>query len=60
MQLINDPKDPDLVAILDDPDEMKDIQKWVNNTNRDLVDSGFAEYQYEAVRKKDKAYIVKV
>ena len=57
MILITDKNDPDLVGILDTPDEFSTIRLQVEKMNQDLVDSGFDKYQYKAEKRGMKAYI---
>lgn len=57
MILVNDNNDPDLVGIIESKDDFVHISKIVDVMNRDLVDSGFDQYQYKAERKGKKAYI---
>lgn len=57
MILVTDNKEPDLVGIIENKDDFVHISKMVDGMNRDLVDSGFDQYQYKAERKGKKAYI---
>ena len=57
MILVTDNKEPDLVGIIENKDDFVHISKMVDDLNRDLVDSGFDQYQYKAERKGKKAYI---
>lgn len=57
MILVNDNNEPDLVGIIENKDDFVHISKMVDVMNRDLVDSGFDQYQYKAERKGKKAYI---
>ena len=60
MKLINDINNPDLVAVLDQSDEINMIRGWVGNLNKDLADSGNEKYQFKAELVGKKAYIRKV
>lgn len=57
MILINDKKDPQLVAVSEDRNDFEQIRNQVENMNRALVDSGFDQYQYRAVKRGKKLYI---
>lgn len=57
MILINDDKDPDLIGLLDSAEEFSMLKSQVNRLNQDLVDSGFEKYQYQAIKKGNRAYI---
>jgi hypothetical protein len=57
MILINDNNEPDLLGIIESKDDFVHVSKMVDVINRDLVDSGFDQYQYKAERKGKKAYI---
>ena len=57
MRLMNDSTDPELVALLDSTHELSTIKGWVDNLNKDLLDSGFDQYQYKAEKRGKKAYI---
>jgi hypothetical protein len=57
MKLINDTANPQLLGIVETDQDIIDTQKMVNALNRDLVDSGFDKYQYQAVRRGNKLYI---
>ena len=60
MKLINDTNNPDLVAVLDQSEEINMIRGWVGHLNKDLVDSGNEQYQFKAELIGKKAYIRKV
>jgi hypothetical protein len=60
MKLINDKDNPGLVGIIESLDDVNTVRKMVDNLNRDLVDSGFEKYQYEFIRRGNKAYIERV
>jgi hypothetical protein len=57
MILVNDNNEPDLLGIIESKDDFVHVSKMVDVMNRDLVDSGFDQYQYKAERKGKKAYI---
>ncbi len=57
MKLVTDSKDPYLVGILDSDQEVPDITNWVSTLNKDLMDSGFENYQYDVIKRGKKLYI---
>ena len=57
MILINDDKDPDLIGLLDSAEEFSMLKSQVSRMNQDLIDSGFEKYQYQAIKKGNRAYI---
>lgn len=59
MELVNDKDDPDLLGFVN-KDEFVDVIKMVENMNKDLIDSGFDQYQYKAEKRGRKAYIRRV
>jgi hypothetical protein len=54
-------KEPQLIGIfgetIRDKKEYEHVMNMVENLNKDLVDSGFDNYQYQLVRRGKKAYI---
>ena len=52
-----DPKEPTLIGINSDQQELDMVSSMVRIMNQDLVDSGFDKYQYEVVRKGKNIYI---
>jgi hypothetical protein len=40
-----------------DMQEFQSVMKMVESLNKDLVDSGFDQYQYQLVRRGKKAYV---
>ena len=57
MKLITDNSDPQLLGIVEDNNEFIETQNIVNSLNKDLVDSGFDQYQYKAIRRGKRVYI---
>jgi len=57
MKLINDSTDPELVALLDDKHELATIEGWVDHLNKDLVDSGYEQYQARVELQDNSIYI---
>ena len=57
MKLVQDKNNPDLVGIIESSDDILVVKKMVDNLNKDLVDSGFDQYQYKSVRRGNKLYI---
>lgn len=53
-------KEPTLVGIMETDDDYVELLHTVNVLNHDLVDSGFEQYQYEAVRRGKKLYVERV
>lgn len=60
MILKHSDREPALVGILESEDDLQQLNHMVNILNHDLVDSGFEQYQYEAVRRGKKLYIERV
>ena len=52
-----DPKEPTLIGINSDQQELDMVSSMVRIMNQDLVDSGFDKYQYDVVRKGKNIYI---
>lgn len=59
MGYVTDDKEPELVYVGNDGEEIEKIKRWVSNMNTSLVDSGFENYQYDLEVVGDKAYIKK-
>lgn len=57
MKLVNDIKDPQLVGIVTEVDDIESTKRIVESLNRDLIDSGFDQYQYHTVLRGNKIYI---
>lgn len=57
MKLINDINDPELVGVIETNDDYKFVRNMVKNTNQDLRDSGFEQYQYKAEKVGNKLYV---
>ncbi|HAW03480.1 MAG TPA: hypothetical protein DCW83_02265 [Saprospirales bacterium] len=57
MKIINDKKNPSLLGVLEPADRIDEYEKWVDNLNQDLKDSGYDQYEYKVVKKRDKLYI---
>lgn len=60
MGYVTSEKEPNLVYVGNDVSELDKIKRWVNNLNRDLVDSGFDQYKYDLEIVNDKAYVKRV
>lgn len=60
MGYVTSEKEPDLIYVGNDESELDNIKRWVNNLNRDLVDSGFDQYKYDLEIVDDKAYVKRV
>lgn len=59
MKLVNDINEPELVGLVTDVDDLIQTKKIVDNLNKDLIDSGFDQYQFETVIEGNKIYIKK-
>lgn len=57
MKLINDKNDPDLVGMIESSDDFVLVSNMVKNTNQDLRDSGFEQYQYKVEKVGKKVYV---
>lgn len=57
MKLVNDKNDPDLVGLIETSEDYKFVRNMVENTNQDLRDSGFEQYQYKAEKVGNKLYV---
>lgn len=57
MGYVNSEKEPTLVYIGEDAEELKKIARMVERLNADLIDSGFEQYKFELEVKGDKAYV---
>lgn len=60
MGYVNNTKEPELVYVGTDNDEIDKIKRWVSNINTSLIDSGFDKYQYTIEIVGDKTYIKRV
>lgn len=59
MKLMNDINDPELVGLVTEVDDLEETRKMVDNLNKDLIDSGFDQYQFKTVIEGNKIYIKK-
>ena len=55
-----DPKEPTLIGINSDQQELDMITSTVEKLNQDLIDSGFNQYQYTVAKKGKKVYIEQI
>ena len=55
-----DPKEPTLIGINSDQQELDMIKKTVEKLNEDLIDSGFTQYQYAVAERDNKVYIEQI
>ena len=60
MKLVNDKSNPQLVGIVTEVDDVNSTDKIVQSLNKDLIDSGFDQYQYQTVRRGNGIYIEKI
>tara|TARA_Y100000356_G_C10993978_1_gene149813 strand:- start:126 stop:308 length:183 start_codon:yes stop_codon:yes gene_type:complete len=59
MKCINDDKEPTLVGLIENPEDIKWVNKVVENLNQDLRDSGFDQYNFSVKKEGEKLYIEK-
>jgi len=57
MKLVNDKHEQELVGIITEVDDVESTIRIVNSLNKDLMDSGFDQYQYQTVRQGNKIYV---
>jgi|TARA_R110000868_G_scaffold299343_1_gene559643 hypothetical protein len=57
MKLINSDKEPTLLGVMNSDNDYKFVDQIVYNMNKDLVDSGFDQYQYKTIKRGNKLYI---
>lgn len=60
MGYVNNEKEPELVYVGNDDQELTQIARMVAKLNADLVDSGFEQYKFDLEVKGEKAYIKRV
>jgi len=60
MGYVNSDKEPELVFVGNDDQELNQIARMVEKLNADLVDSGFDQYKFDLEVKGEKAYIKRV
>jgi len=60
MKIINDEKNPSLLGVLEPGDRIDEYEKWVSNLNQDLKDSGYDQYEYRVLQKRNRIYIDKL
>ena len=54
MKCINDEKEPTLVGLIENPEDVKWVNKVVENLNQDLRDSGFDQYNFSVKKEGEK------
>ncbi len=59
MKCINDEKEPTLVGLIENPEDVKWVNKVVESLNQDLRDSGFDQYNFSVKKEGEKLYIEK-
>ena len=57
MKLVQDKDNPDLLGIIESSEDIEEINKMVKNLNKNLIDSGFDQYQYRSIKRGNKLYI---
>lgn len=60
MGYVNSDKEPELVFVGNDDQELTMIARMVEKLNADLVDSGFEQYKFDLEVNGEKAYIKRV
>ena len=60
MKYINYEKNPSLLGVLEPGDRVDEYEKWVSNLNQDLKDSGYDQYEYRVLQKRNRIYIDKL
>jgi len=49
-----------LLGVLEPGDRIDEYEKWVSNLNQDLKDSGYDQYEYRVLQKRNRIYIDKL
>jgi predicted aspartyl protease len=57
MKNINSSKEPTLLGVIENSEDIFRVSKMVDNINQDLIDSGFDQYQFITVQRGKKLYI---
>ena len=57
MKYIHDTSDPQCLGFIEQESDLHQTIRMVEGLNKDLVDSGFDRYQYQAVRRGNKVYV---
>ena len=58
MKLENNPNNPTLLGTKATKKDLLEVTRMVNNLNRDLIDSGYEQYQARVEKSNDELYII--
>ena len=58
MKLENNPNNPTLLGTKATKKDLLEVTRMVNNLNRDLIDSGYEQYQAKVEKSNDSIYIL--
>ena len=58
MKLVNNPNNPTLLGTKATKEDLLEVARMVENLNRDLIDSGYEQYQAKVEITNDELYIL--
>ena len=58
MKLVNNPNNPTLLGTKATKKDLLEVARMVENLNRDLIDSGYEQYQARVEKSNDELYIL--
>ena len=58
MKLVNNPSNPTLLGTKATKKDLLEVTRMVANLNKDLVDSGYEQYQARVEKSNDELYIL--
>ncbi len=58
MKLVNNPNNPTLLGTKATKKDLLEVARMVENLNRDLIDSGYEQYQARVEKSNDAIYIL--
>jgi len=58
MKLENNPNNPTLLGTKATKKDLLEVTRMVTNLNKDLVDSGYEQYQARVEKSNDELYII--
>jgi len=58
MKLVNNPSNPTLLGTKATKKDLLEVARMVENLNRDLIDSGYEQYQAKVEITNDELYIL--
>ena len=58
MKLVNNPSNPTLLGTKATKKDLLEVTRMVENLNRDLIDSGYEQYQARVEKSNDSIYIL--